>query len=483
MRVLRRAAHLAVHLVVASMLVPAVAEETPHDLLCAVCPDPTRDIGPDNLPSKEKTGAYMWVSTMEGIELVRDSDWSGDVSEYVCKWCPDPFRNLAWDNLPVVRNHHEFRVTRMIRDDGSRLLKVEKNPNWNGERSSDNEENSEEENGLVTDPVDRSKSQYHVMGQDIFQHELLNSIGGVLSQGILEAKSGGLGATVELVLGLDGEYPGHIWVNSPSLSGPYRIRYEELVPMVLFVDSGGTSLFTLWSADDLPDNFAEEAGFVETAHGSGHVAIEFSGTHFEDALIFLDLCGACVMFPESVLEEAVVNHLTTATESTEERSSSYINTDVATFRLVDRSSGHVAVSGAVSRFYWSSTDEQKISVVRVLPILRPEDMRPNANRILDILLKNRELENRHILQLMRGIDVTRSLREEASLKARRRLADAFYLFETLALLRGTKRNAPDQWSAFVATLRSNWLMAQHIDPWERFTKTRCQVFPGHVICN
>ena len=484
MREIRCVARLAVCLILASLLVPAAAEETPHALLCAVCPDPARDIGPDNLPSKEKTGAHMWVSITDGIELAHNPDWiaDGNVPEVVCKRCPDPFAGPSWHNLPTVQDHDEYRFTRVVRDDGSRMIRAEKNPNWSGEQSSDNEKNQEEGIGLITDSIDRSKSRYHVTGQDIFQPELLNSIGGVLSQGILKVGSDRLGATVELELGSDGEYPGHIWVNSPLLSGRYRIRYEELVPMVLFVNSGGTSLFTLWNADNLPSNFAEESGFVEAAHGPGHVAIEFAGTRFEKSLIFLDVCVACVMISESELQTEVIDHLTAANESMEERSSSYINTDIeAVFRLVERSSGRVAVSGDVSRFYWSSTDDQKITVDRVVPILRPKEMRSNANRRLDVLLKDPEFRRK--TQLMLGVDAERHLRQVGGIRAQRSLADAFYLFETLALLRRTQQNAPDQWAEFVANLRSDWLVAQYVEPWERFTKTRCQVFPSHARCN
>jgi len=127
-----------------------------------------------------------------------------------------------------------------------------------------------------------------VTEQDVFRQDLLRSIGGVLSQSIVEIEEGGHFPTVELGLGPDGEYPGHIIVNGSSLSGLYRIRYEELVPMALFVDSGGTSLFTLWGADKLPDDFAKDAGFVEATDGRGHVAIEFAGTRYENALVFLD---------------------------------------------------------------------------------------------------------------------------------------------------------------------------------------------------
>ena len=74
------------------LLLQVEAESAPDAELCAVCPDPARDIGPDNLPPKEKTGAYFWVSTEKGIDLVRDRDWNADVPEVLCRRCPNPFR-------------------------------------------------------------------------------------------------------------------------------------------------------------------------------------------------------------------------------------------------------------------------------------------------------------------------------------------------------------------------------------------------------
>lgn len=467
------------------LLLKVEAQSAPDARLCAVCPDPARDIGPYNLPPKEKTGAYFWVSAEEGIDLVRDRNWSADVPEVRCRRCPNPFGGPSWSNLPVSGDDQEFVWVRKVRD-GTRMISAERNPNWTGEPPSRAEEEPEKDDDVVKHPLDRSGSVYHVTGQDVFRQDLLRSIGGVLSQSVVEVEETGHSPNVELGLEPDGEYPGHIIVNGYSLSGLYRIRYEELVPMVLFVDSGGTSLFTLWDADKLPENFAEEAGFAEATHGRGHVAIEFAGTRYEGALTFLDVCRACVADTKALESAQLAQRLDAGENSASERPSNYINSDVGgTFRLVGRDAGRAAVTGSVSRFYWSAVSDavQAVSVDTTRQIVRPEELRSKAKQVLQLAedqLCNRALEDQYILLLMQGIDVLRPVRAEVSLEARRMLADAFYLFETLALLRGAKRNAPDQWSAFVAALSSDWLVVQYPEPWERYTKAWRRVFQSEA---
>lgn len=490
MRPLGGVMHFAGLLAVAGAIMPAVAQETPNDAVCAVCPDPARDIGPDNLPPKQATAAYMWVNAAEGLKLVRNPEWSGDVPELACPRCPNPFAPLSWSNLPLSGDDQQFRFLREVRANGVRTLVVERNPDWKGEQpGSDAEEPDDEEpaedDNPITEPLDRGRSAYHVTGQDVFQRKLLDSIGGVLSQSAVDPGQTERFPTLELVLGSEGEYPGYITVSESSVSGRYRIRYEDLVPAVLFVESGGTSLFTLWDTDKLPENFAEDAGFVETAQGRGHVAIEFADTRYEGALTFLDLCSVCVADTQDRRTTRFAQRLEAGESATTARSSSYINTDIgATYRLLERGAGRIAVAGSVFRFYWSAVSDevQPVSVDASMPITRPEDMRSSAKQLLDMLSSNSAWEDRHIMLLMLGVDVLQPLRLQASLRARRMLADSLYLFETLALLRGAKRNAPDQWSAFVAALSSDWFLARYPEPWERYTRTRCRVFPSDAGC-
>ena len=478
-------------LIAAGPLVLGAAQEALTFELCAICPDPYRDIGPDNLPPKSKTGAYMWVNTEAGIELLNNPDWSGGTQELACRRCPNPLAGFSWSNLPLFSDEDEYIWVRERTDDNTLILRARKNPDWkggdssDGEQEPDDEEDSTEDRGPLTQPIDRSQSAYHRAGQDVFQRQLLSNIGGVLSQGELRIGGAGRFPTVEVVLGPDGRYPGYIVVHGPSVSGHYPIQYEELVPAALFVASEGTSLYTLWETTGLAAGFAQDAGFVKAARGPGYLAAEFAGTRYEDALVFLDLCYACLAISLDELERQIADR-TAAGEFDAGRPRSYINTDVGLpFRLLKQDAGRVAVNGAVSRFYWSipSARDRAVVLDMVIPIAQPDEMLPNANRILDAALGNhRALEDKHIQLLMLGVDILRPVREQAAFLARRRLADALSLFETLALLRATMRNAPDQWSAFFAALSSGWLVSQQPEPWVLYSETLCHVYSDVAGC-
>ena len=304
---------------------------------------------------------------------------------------------------------------------------------------------------------------------------VLQNIGGVLSQGSVVDGRDGRAPKVEFVLGLDGTYPGYVLVNDGAVTGRYRIRYDDLVPMALFVDSGGTSLYTLWGDDRLPATFRREAGFAKYDGGPGVLAIEFAGTRYADALYFLDTCQACVAVPDDDSGAAVNARTATDTEAGSERPSSYINTDVdSPFEVEETSAGAIEVSGGIIRFYWrgDAGTGERVSVVRKQPIVRPGELRANVDRWVT------ERENAHIDLLRAGFD----LRKEGRILGRRRLADAFFLFETLALLRATKLRSPEDWSVFMAVLSSAWFVRHNREPWERYTETFCGVYAEEVEC-
>ena len=81
-------------------------------------------------------------------------------------------------------------------------------------------------------------------------------------------------------------------------------------------------------------------------------------------------------------------------------------------------------------------------------------------------------EETYLLALMKGVD----LRENGSEQAQRALDDAFFLFETLALLRSTKTHHPAKWSVFRTLLASRWLIAANRTPWARYTEAYCDVY-------
>ena len=254
--------------------------------------------------------------------------------------------------------------------------------------------------------------------------------------------------------------------------------------MALFVDGGGTSLYTLWEATSLPANFRRDAGFVTYENGPGHVAIEFAGTRYADALYFLDTCAGCQAKVDEDPQAAVDTRAAFNIESLRERSSSYINTDVGVVFDVEKADrDRITVHGEISRFYWSSdSTNADVSVHRKRRLVRPGELRANVDRLLAEALQDKEMEDAHLLLLMRGIDITQNLREEAGIVGRRRLADAFFSLETLSLLRATKLYAPADWSAFMAALSSDWLVRRNRNPWTRYTETFCGVYTTAPEC-
>ena len=467
---------------------------------CGVnCPDPDARLSRANYPPRDDNFSRMFVATESGLKIVPNPHWTGAKAAAKGEWCGllcrrDPYAPVGITNQ--LRRNDANPYTYMFLRENSTIA-IKRNPHWVWRAANKAIENSTlypplplmelggsspevdlgaEESGseIVSSSVDRTGVAYHATGNDVFQLAVLQTIGGVLSQGSVAGGRDGQAPKVEFALGLDGAYPGHVLVSDGVARGRYRIRYDELVPMALFVDGGGTSLYTLWSADSLPANFQREAGFGKYDGGPGFVAIEFAATRFADTLYFLDTCAACVAFPDDD-SEAVVNERTSSdAEAGSERLSSYINADVGSpFELEETSAGAIEVTGGISRFRWSAeVGSRRASVDRKQPIVRPGELQANVDRWLA------EKEDDHILRLMAGID----MRKEGSIPGRRKLADAFFLFETLALLRATKLHWPEDWSAFMAVLSSEWFVRKNREPWERYTETFCGVYPAGVEC-
>ncbi len=466
---------------------------------CGVnCPDPDAPLSRVNYPPRDDNFKNMFVSTESGLRIVQNTHWNGtetNLSFWCGVHCRDPYAPVGVTNQ-FRRNDAQEIALVFYRDGEDVVLRSKPNPHWVGRNeaieaielmalsaplplmglgpASGELDPGAEEPGheVVRRSLDRTRVAYHAYGNDVFQPRVLQSIGGVLSQASVAEGRDGPPPKVEFVLRLDGTYPGYVLVSYGDVTGRYRIRYDELVPMALFVNSGGTSLYTLWE-DKLPPNFQREAGFAKYEGGPGFLALEFADTRFAEAMYFLDVCRGCITMPDDGTEAAVNARATFATGTISERPSSYINTDVgSTFELEETSVGAVKVRGRIVRFHWSGDARTGVAVDRKQLIVRPGELQTNVNHWLA------EHEVEHMLQLMIGIDV----RKEASILAYRRLGDAFFLFETLALMRATKRYLPDDWSAFMALLSSDWLVRQNWEPWKRYTQTFCSVYPHGGGC-
>lgn len=470
------------------------------------CPDPEAPLSPTNYPPRDDNFSRMFAPNESGLALVPNPHWNGEESplnEQCGVDCPDPYAPLSPDNLPRRNDATPWMWIRRGANEMAGMAMV-RNPHWvvavrleailsssplpAGEAST-SEPNADFDD-IVLGSLDRTGSAYHPVGDDVLQRSVLQSIGGVLSQaGTVQGRRGRQPTEVEFVLGPDGTYPGYVGVSDGAGIGRYRIRYADLVPMALFVDSGGTSLYTLWGEDKLPANFSSEAGFARHARGRGFVAIEFAGTRYADSLHFMDTCLGCVRVPDD--NEAAASNVRTMVNvaaSESGRSSSFINTDVGLLfglqDMQDMHGGRVTVTGGIVRIHWSGEagKGREISIDAEQPVVGIRELRANVDRLLQSLSRDRIAETVHILALMRGVDVLRDVRDESNLRGRRRLADAFFLFETLALLRSTKLHMPDSWSAFMAALTLDWVVQRNREPWERYSEALCGVYPESLGC-
>ena len=466
---------------------------------CGVnCPHPDAPLSRVNHPPRDDNFSRMFIATESGLKIVPNPHWNGAEAAAKGEWCG----LLCRDPYAPIDITNQFRMNEaspylFVFDRNGAAIQVKRNPHWVGEAieaatlypplpllglggSSTEVDLGAEESGseIVSRSVDRTGVAYHATGNDVFQPVVLQTIGGVLSQGSVGGGRDGRAPKVEFALGPDGAYPGHVLVSDGAVDGRYRIAYDELVPMALFVDGGGTSLYTLWGDNRLPANFQREAGFAKYDVGHGFVAIEFAATRFADALYFVDTCDRCVAFPDDDSEASVRARMTGrfGTEAGSERRRSYINADVgSTFEVEETGAGAIEVTGDIIRFYWSADAGagQRVSVDTKRPIVRPGELRANVDRWLA------EFDDVRILRLMAGFD---ERKKGSGSMQRRRLADAFFLFETLALLRASKLHWPEDWSAFMAVLSSKSFVRKNREPWERYTEIFCGVYPAGVEC-
>ena len=472
------------------------------DQPCGVgCPDPDAPLSRANHPPRDDNFRRMFVGTDSGLRIVPNPHWNGAEPPMAGGWCGiscgNPYRPADLANQFRRNDAYPYMLV-FVRHGDDTWLTGMRNPHWVWREQAEAVKFStlypplplaelgtsgdgsdpvagEPGGGIASVSVDRTGVAYHASGNDVFRPAVLRSIGGVLSQGSVEVGHDGPAPKVGLALGLDGYYPGYLLVSDGASSLRYRIGYDDLVPMALFVDGGGTSLYTLWEDERLPADFRREAGFATYEGGRGLVAIEFAETRFADALHFLDTCIGCVAFLDESTPPAGSARTAPIAETGSTRLSSYINADVGVpFEAREARAGEMAVTGSIVRFHWSAdvVTGKRVSIDRKQTVVRPTAIRENVNRWLA------ENEDAHIVLLMKGVN----LRKESRIAAQLKLADAFFLFETLALLRSSRRHWPEEWSAFMALLSSEWLVGRYRKPWERYTMTFCGVYQASIEC-
>ena len=328
---------------------------------------------------------------------------------------------------------------------------------------------AEQYSARILRSVNRSPD-FHPSQAAVFRFDVLRGTGGVLSQTsrlLTATDDGPFSITLDLQ---SGEYPGHVLVRHSDTTVPYSIEYSHLVPMALFVDSGGTTLYTLWDADDerLPDNFLRAAGFV-THSIRGHVALEFHNTSYSDALYFLDLCQDCIA-PDQAL--AVGDDLIRALrESADAEDSSHINTDVGLPFIFSTDTGWADLDGRIARFRWDASSLG--ASITASPVLPAPPWGFSA--AFDLFLANPQLNDDLETSFAVALSMTTAVQSK--------LNESYFLFETLALLRTAKNDDPEQWSQFMQLLSSDALVAADpYDSWGLYTESYCIVYSEEREC-
>ena len=431
----------------------SVAQE--QNVLCRVCPNPYQPLSPENLPPRDDSKRYMWVRTERGAKAVPNPQWKGQTDDV------DPSQQGSGSDC------------------------------GGGRRS------TAAGGCLRTKSMDRSGVAYHRNGYDVFGPDVLSNIGGVLSQNSEVVTRSGHSLTVELEIGAAGSYPDYILVHDGEEEARYAIDYADLVPIALFVDSGGTSLYTLFDESKLPANFNQDAGFFKH-DGDGSVALEFAGTSFASALHFLDTCTGCVGINDEELVARVNLNINGTARSEVRRSarirgeSSYINSDFGAPFEMRMDEGRARLFGDIVRFRWRRDRQAtegvadpragQVFIERAARVVRPVELSDNVARVWEDFREGTMTPDLEIRLLMSGTDLRRSIHAEAGFLGQRRLGDAFFLFESLVLLRAARQGAPEDWSVFMGALSSESLAAQTPAPWERYTENFCSVYPRSAEC-
>lgn len=392
--------------------------------------------------------------------------------------------------------------------------------------------------GLVTRSVPRDPMP-HVVGHAVLSPQVVTTWGGVVGQADALMIQGEPVTDLRLRLALDESDDDGLRVDFGGTSLVYPIQYSDLVPMALFVESGGTGLYTAFPSSQLDDDFDTRAGTIVLDSGD-RIALEFAGTAFEAALYEVDHCIDClVAAPErfQTLADSVEyewqNIRGWIIDANNRRESSYINTDFGSDVLVETNGNQLELTSTIARYDWFAELDQVNMIsfgFEKINLLERPDRRKVMEAIsnFDELIRQYEEATDHLYNLgdgglafrlgeiaaraddlaspfESGRDVadalsalaeevrdaveTRELAEqsldEQSFEDPRELkplVDGYFLIETLALLRTARRLNPEAFEKFMATLRAPELVEARRESWERYSRSFCSVYPHDPEC-
>lgn len=323
----------------------------------------------------------------------------------------------------------------------------------------------EQHDSFITRKVNRAE-RFHPSGTGVGTRNNFVRTGGVLSQADSLTDGSGNPVSVRIELAPNRPYTGYVNVHrtgSSALPMSYRypITYEDLVPMALFVDSDGTSLYTIWNSGDerLPSDFERDGGFVSHhVDGlvlvddwvAGLIAVEFQRTRYSQAVYFLDTCRDCVEAADDDLVTRISSALNDARSDetrvidpidVERINRTYLNTDFYLPFRVTINDNLLSVDGNVVRLR-PTVDQDHVAIRDVERIVTPD--RYVASEVF--------------------------------------LSDVDFLFETLALLRSAKESSPDDWQRFREALASEALVNANPEPWRRYSRSFCSLYGDSEGC-
>ena len=338
--------------------------------------------------------------------------------------------------------------------------------------------------------LSRAGSSFHRNGALVFNKAVVGRFRGVVSQAS-ELSIGGNVLTYIVIdpLPSNTEYSGSLSIMGPNSQFEYQISYDDLLPLALLAQSGGTSLYSLTS--NIRQASQEATSIREWAKESGMVvdqntvvAIELSGTRFFRALEFVDLCYVCEgqEFPQIANN---INRKNNAHRPTSIVDESWIITDIDIPFEVTVVQGTLEIDTTLTRDSWIlGNTKQSAFVTNVVEISGAAALQEIDThvQIRSICIDNAECDGvvdqidslLHREARLLGMDVAEAAGAQLNYSPlkKRSVAEieiAEFVFETLALFRHAKNSRPEEWNTFITSISNDAMIGGNLNTWERYT--------------
>lgn len=344
--------------------------------------------------------------------------------------------------------------------------------------------------------VPRSADQF--VGAETLSARATSLYGGIIAQASAEvdpAHADALG-TSHLVFQSDTE---SLCVQITADCLQYKITYDQLVPLALWIESGATGVFTIWDNEDKNPGWNKAAGFAKVELPSellfgreGYTAIEFATTELSKALFYGDLCPEEFCLGESHDDHGTLNQGLSWGDVAPFGDDSHVITDFQSHFEISIQAGTIVVSGVPVRYSWHEIDDVTSSrryIEKAQPYLLTRNAKERFDSQLDRARKNQraaeaaraaaqvsEPEASDVLvkldELVRGKTMEVEVLDEwLDPEHHQAFLD---LFRSAALLRHYKIADPSKWEAFYSSLQEHSLV--NAEPWQRYARVFEEVY-------